>query len=76
MPSSPGFSHGSPSSVIPCTAMATSAVSATCSWTFTTVFFTPGPCQKSAAIERPSVTEVEISRKATTPAEREASHQM
>ncbi len=74
MPVMPGFSQASPSSSTPCAPIATRAASATCSWTFTRLRFSPGRAIIFDAISSPSTTDTVISTKATIAAERDASH--
>ena len=74
IPSGPGLSHASPSSVRPCTAMATSAASAACSWTAIRTRGRPGFWNAFAAIPSPIVTDAAMRTSATMPDARLASH--
>ena len=65
----------SPSSVSPWTEIATSPASAVDSWTARSLRFMPGLRGRPLAIIRPMITLIETASRATTPAEREASHQ-
>ena len=75
MPTGPGCSQVSPSSVIPCTAIAIRPASAACSWVAISVFASPGFWNARPAIARPTPTESVISASATSPEARLASHQ-
>jgi hypothetical protein len=75
IPTGPGFSHVSPSSVIPCTAIAISPPSAACSCSAISFLASPGVWNARPAIARPTPTESVISASATSPLARLASHQ-
>src|SRR5918998_722247 len=70
-----GDRNASPSSVMPCTAIATRPTRAVCWWTDSSVRASPGRCDTRPAIARPMPTEAVMHINATTPDAREASHQ-
>ena len=75
MPAGPGFSQLSPSSVMPCTAIAIRPASAACSWVAISVRARPGFWNARPAIASPTPTLSVISASATSPEARLASHQ-
>ncbi len=74
-PATPGCSHGSPSRVMPWTAIATRPASAVCSWIASSLRESPGRRITLPAIARPSPTEIVTRTSATRPEARLASHQ-
>ena len=75
MPATPGFSQGSPSRVMPWTAIATIPASAVCSWIASSLRESPGRRITLPAIARPRPTEIVTRTSATRPEARLASHQ-
>ena len=76
MPTGPGFSQVSPSSVIPCTAIAIRPASAACSCSAISLLREARASgTRRPAIASPTPTESVISASATSPDAREASHQ-
>ena len=74
-PETPGCSQGSPSRVMPCTAIATIPASAVCSWIARSLRESPGRRITFPAIARPRPTEIVTRTSATRPEARLASHQ-